>query len=36
MRGGWSAIRPMRTSLDRLVAYAEAGADCLYAPASGT
>jgi 2-methylisocitrate lyase-like PEP mutase family enzyme len=23
---------PLRTSLDRLVAYAEAGADCLYAP----
>lgn len=23
---------PMRTSLDRLVAFAEAGADCLYAP----
>ena len=23
---------PFRTSLDRLVAYAEAGADCLYAP----
>jgi 2-methylisocitrate lyase-like PEP mutase family enzyme len=24
---------PLRTALDRLVAYAEAGADCLYAPA---
>src|SRR5262249_42007401 len=23
---------PLRTSLDRLVAYADAGADCLYAP----
>ena len=23
---------PLRTALDRLVAYAEAGADCLYAP----
>ena len=23
---------PLRTSLDRLIAYAEAGADCLYAP----
>jgi 2-methylisocitrate lyase-like PEP mutase family enzyme len=23
---------PLRTSLDRLVAFAEAGADCLYAP----
>jgi 2-methylisocitrate lyase-like PEP mutase family enzyme len=25
-------VDPLRTSLDRLVAYAEAGADCLYAP----
>jgi methylisocitrate lyase len=23
---------PLRTALDRLIAYAEAGADCLYAP----
>ena len=26
------AADPLRTSLDRLVAYADAGADCLYAP----
>ena len=25
-------VDPLRTALDRLVAYAEAGADCLYAP----
>ena len=25
-------VEPLRTALDRLVAYAEAGADCLYAP----
>jgi 2-methylisocitrate lyase-like PEP mutase family enzyme len=25
-------LNPLQTSLDRLVAYAEAGADCLYAP----
>jgi 2-methylisocitrate lyase-like PEP mutase family enzyme len=27
---------PLRTALDRLVAYAEAGADCLYAPGART
>jgi 2-methylisocitrate lyase-like PEP mutase family enzyme len=27
-----SDANPLRTALDRLVAYAEAGADCLYAP----
>ncbi len=27
---------PLRTALDRLVAYAEAGADCLYAPGAST
>ena len=27
---------PLRTSLDRLVAFAEAGADCLYAPGPGS
>jgi 2-methylisocitrate lyase-like PEP mutase family enzyme len=27
---------PLRTALDRLVAYAEAGADCLYAPCAHT
>ena len=27
-----SDVDPLRTALDRLVAYAEAGADCLYAP----
>lgn len=27
---------PLRTALDRLIAYAEAGADCLYAPGAST